>query len=245
MKVAVITPYWSESEEILKRCSDSLKKQTHGYKNIIHVMVSDRDPKPDEFIESLGAHHIKLPFCSNDHGDTARGIGAISAVNSGCDAICFLDGDNWFYPEHIEYMLQITGHGYEMAVARRDFYRPDGIKLPIVESTLHVDTNCLFLTGKAMHEVFLWAMKPKIFYETGDRIFWLALNNRGHTFGIAEEPSVGYETMWKKNYTDAGIPPPAGCKDGSISGINKWYEESPEEEKEWWSKFIFGEKGKI
>src|SRR6478752_6087165 len=100
MKIAIITAYYNEPFEMLQRCHNSVKTQIG---DVTHFMISDGKPHPDvDFWD--GVVHIKLPN-HNDYGDTPRGVGAALAAAEGYDAICFLDADNWYEPDHIRNML--------------------------------------------------------------------------------------------------------------------------------------------
>lgn len=91
MKVAVITPYYKESLDILQKCHESVKKQNHPS---LHVMVADGFPVDD--ISQWDCNHIILPLGHNDIGSTPRLLGSYHAIGLGYDAIAFLDADNWY-----------------------------------------------------------------------------------------------------------------------------------------------------
>ena len=62
MKVAVVTPYYRESDAVLKVCLDSVRDQSH--KDCRHFLVSDGFPNP--LVDAYDTTHIKLPA---GHGD--------------------------------------------------------------------------------------------------------------------------------------------------------------------------------
>ncbi len=96
-RVAVITPYCREPSNVLQNCHESVCRQTFP---CTHLMVADGLPCAE--IAHWEVEHLTLPGPHHDVGNTARGLGALSAMNRGYDAIAFLDADNWYYPDHIE-----------------------------------------------------------------------------------------------------------------------------------------------
>ena len=69
MKVAVITPYYQESKEVLMRCLNSVVKQ--NYFGIHHFVVADGLENRQDLITRPGMSHLAVPRC-NDFGDTPR-----------------------------------------------------------------------------------------------------------------------------------------------------------------------------
>ena len=88
MRIAIITPYYKEPTEVLRRCHDSVKAQTYP---ATHFMLADGHPNPE--VDNWDVVHIKLP-AHGDSCDTPRAIGALSASAQGFDAISLLDADN-------------------------------------------------------------------------------------------------------------------------------------------------------
>ena len=97
MRVAVITPYHAEPDAYLEACHASVASQSFG---CTHFMVSDGRPAPR--VDGFDCQHIRLPRAHADYGCTPRGIGSISAIGQGFDAICYLDADNWVTDDHVE-----------------------------------------------------------------------------------------------------------------------------------------------
>src|SRR5262249_4891479 len=101
-RVAVVTPYHREPPEVLAKCRDSVRNQTYA---CTHVLVADGHPQRQ--MAHADALHIVLPLAHHDNGNTARMIGAMSAVNRGFHAIAFLDADNWYEPDHVARMVAL------------------------------------------------------------------------------------------------------------------------------------------
>jgi glycosyltransferase involved in cell wall biosynthesis len=128
MRVAVITPYYREDQNILRKCHESVRQQTHP---CAHFMVADGFPR--EEISRWEVEHFILPKAHGDSGNTPRGIGSLSAMNQGYDAIAYLDADNWFYSNHIGAMVDLYGKtGAAVCTASRTIHRWD-------ESLMFVD----------------------------------------------------------------------------------------------------------
>ena len=83
MRIAIVTPYYKESENLLERCIDSVSNQTISCD---HIMVADGHAS--SFAKAKAKHHIELPASNGDCGDTPRMIGAAFAFTQGYDALC-------------------------------------------------------------------------------------------------------------------------------------------------------------
>ena len=147
-RVAVITPYYQEAEDILRTCYESVQQQSH---TCTHYLVADGSPRAD--VLNWPAEHMVLPRPHRDVGNTPRAIGSLSAMNQGYDAITYLDADNWFYPDHIESMVNLHRQtGAVVCTASRTIHRLDGSLLYADERECDgrkfVDTNCFFLTHR-------------------------------------------------------------------------------------------------
>lgn len=206
MKVAVVTPYYKETDLQLTRCMDSVGKQT--YKNVTHILVSDGFPK--QWKSKLSQfEHITLPMSHDDAGATPRAIGALSAFSRGYDAVSFLDADNWYEPNHIEKMVQtMTITNARALVATRTIYSTDLKKLydDHIESDGKnmADTNCMFLHRRIMHFLSAWITEPQQ-KMISDKVFWEICKNNGVEFIRCTEPTVAYVSKWAWHYQYAGV----------------------------------------
>ncbi len=123
-RIFVVTPYYQEPLEVLRRCHESVMGQAVGAQ-ITHVMVADGHPRPE--IDSWNVTHIRLPKAHGDNGNTPRAVGTTIAETNGADFIAFLDADNWYYPDHLASMLEgLRQTGASVACAWRDYFGPDG-----------------------------------------------------------------------------------------------------------------------
>lgn len=122
MRVAVITPYYKEPNELLEQCRASVLDQTVACD---HVFVADGFP--NAVVGRWRAKHFILPNAHGDAGNMARVIGSLSAFAQGYDAVAFLDADNWYRSDHIQRLLELHRRtGAAVCTSRRSMHRADG-----------------------------------------------------------------------------------------------------------------------
>lgn len=220
LKVAVITPYYKEDDELLKRCINSVQSQTISCD---HFLVSDGFPK--QWIDHESVRHLKLGKSHSDYGNTPRGLGGQLAISEDYDAICFLDADNWFDDDHVESCFDSVMSKYDdwmscdYVIAKRRFCRPDLSIMNIREERNHIDTNCyLFLRGSHFL-IPTWNMIPVEFSSVGDRIFYKKIIS--HKLISVESPkeTVNYLSLWANHYLALGETPPVDAKK-NVSSMN-------------------------
>jgi glycosyltransferase involved in cell wall biosynthesis len=212
MHIGVITPYYKEPIEMIRRCYDSVQAQT--LQNLTHIIVSDGFPNPQ--VDDLpGVVHIRVPNHA-DYGDTPRMIGAAHAVNRGFDAVAFLDADNWYEPDHIEQLVRqmLTGRA-AVVTATRHLWTDQGRSLGVCtecDGVTHVDTNCFLVTQPAFHLLGVWGFKDRALSISGDRIFWKAVQDSGLRYSHCPKPTVNYTTTFAAHYLRCGEEPPLDSK---------------------------------
>jgi len=162
MKVAVVTPYYREADDVLRVCLDSVRAQTHA--PCRHFLVSDGFPNP--LVDTYDATHIRLPNAHGDNGNLGRCVGAFTAISEGYDAIAFLDADNWFRPDHIARMVALhVRTGAAVCSSGRSIHRLDGSLLIASDQESDgvnfVDTSCLCISRPAFDLMSLWGMMPR------------------------------------------------------------------------------------
>ncbi len=208
MRVAIITPYSSESAAILARCINSVAGQSHA---ATHILVADGHP------QSLpgDVQHIPLPHAHADWGDTPRLIGAASAYAQGFDGIAWLDADCWLEPDHVERMLDLAQRAaVSIVTTTRNLVRQDGSLLGICTESNgqdFCDTNCLLVMRDAIPVVApAWGFKPHNEAVIGDRHVW----NIARTLKSAHcnVPTVNYETRIANHYLDRSERPPDNAR---------------------------------
>lgn len=209
LRIAVITPYWQESAEVLAKCMSSVCEQTHS---VTHILVADGAPA--QLPERPNLIHISLPFNIGNSGGTPRGLGAQLAFNLGFDAVAFLDADNWYEPDHIERAARTLQHeGVDVVFARRRMIFPDGEVMSAAdasdESGRHVDTNCYVISRRAAFVLPVWLMWPKDFGIGEDRMMLVMIKKLGISAVWLDGPTVWYQTNWPLHYRLQGKQPVA------------------------------------
>jgi FkbM family methyltransferase len=213
MKVAVVTPYYRESDEVLSTCLDSVRAQTH--KDCRHFMVSDGFP--NALVDAYETTHVKLPAGHGDNGNAARCIGAFAAIADGFDAIAFLDADNWFRPDHIERLVALQARtGAALCTSGRSIHRLDGSTLIAQDresdGVAFADTSCLCFFRPSFDLMPLWGYMPRSVGPVCDKIMWDAVRVRGISRAHDPEPTVAFRSQYAFQSKAAGETPPEGAK---------------------------------
>jgi len=212
MRVAVITPYFRESLDQLRRCHESVASQTYG--NVTHFMVADGHPQDE--VGLWPVRHIQLPWSHRDFGDTPRAVAAMSASSQGFDAIAFLDADNWYEPHHIETLVRRQAEtGAAVVTATRNLYRPDGSFMAVCKQSNGIDfcdMNCFFITRAAFGAIGAWAFKDPRASIIDDYILWSIIKGSNALLAHSPTPTVNYVTMWALTYIQHGEEPPPGSR---------------------------------
>lgn len=206
MKIAVITPYYQESLAQLEKCHQSVLAQQG---NVTHFMLADGYPKPE--IDQWDCQHFILPN-HNDFGDTPRGIGAASASAQGFEGICFLDGDNWYEPEHISNILACYERLHTPVITTaRNLYSTKGVylgKCTESDGKEFVDTNCYFFHQSVFGLCRSWLFKSREQASVGDRILWGSIIERDIHRAYIDIPTVNYVTNLALHYQTLGFEIP-------------------------------------
>jgi hypothetical protein len=210
LKIAVVTPYCHETDEVMLQCHRSVLAQTHP---CTHLLVADGYAK-EIFDSSPDVLHVSLPRPHADYGNTPRFIGATLADSYGFDAITFLDADNWLEPMHMERMAAAQARGKTALVScKRTFRHLDGSVLTYSETAedrfAHIDTNCWLVTRAAFPLLPVWRI-PKRAAALGDRIFFEKARHERFAITETQHRTVNYRTKHIAHYRGAGVPVPDG-----------------------------------
>lgn len=210
-RVAVVTPYYRFETDWLESCCESVRAQTFP---CTHILVADGFPS--DAVAACGGQHITLPVRHSDWGDTPRAIGSVSAVSQGFDAICYLDIDNWYEPDHIESLVDLARRsGAAVCSSGRRLHRPDGSLLGDcieVDGETFIDTNCFYLTRKAYPVLHTWYLMPPRYHAAGDRVLLEAIKRRKLPRAHSGRPTVAYRTTYVHHFQRFGETPPADAK---------------------------------
>ena len=240
LRVAVITPYYREKLEVLQQCHGSVLKQTYP---CVHFLVADGCVQLE--VRKWSAEHITLSRPHADNGNTPRAVGSLSAMNQDFAAIAYLDADNWYYPRHIESMVNLhQQQGALVCTATRNIHRLDG-SLMYTDSfesdgDKHVDTSCLFLSRPAFEILPIWATMPTQLGPICDRVIWRAILARGLSHAHCSEPTVAFRTQYQVHYHNLKEAAPPGTKTNieSAGKATLWWQSLPKEMREKWERYF-------
>jgi len=232
VRIAVVTPYFTESREVLERCLASVRGQAVP---VDHVLVADGNPQ--YWIEAhANVTHVVLQKSAGDFGDTPRSIGFVVAMRDGYDLIQFLDADNILTPDHFEYSLKHfrgrpAAEYPDLVVARRQMLRADGtvINAAISEDDAlrHIDTSCYIFHRTSFHVGLKWCLIPRELGFMDDRVFYALLMQKhpGLKIVFNKRKTVGYTCLWESVYRMIGEEPPPNRKnlDSEVAVAREWW----------------------
>ena len=211
MKVAVITPYYKESLEIIRNCHESVLNQTV---KCLHVLVADGFPLIE--INNWDVDHVILPRSHNDIGSTPRLIGCYHAIGLGYDAVTFLDADNWYRYDHIESLIKLFIETKAAFISSTRYVcRLDGSVMGICNQTnpqRFIDTNCMMFTRQGFHLLDFWALMPSYAHLIGDRVMLQKVNQSGVIVSHSGLPTVYYRCSKEGIYKSLNEPIPEGVQ---------------------------------
>jgi hypothetical protein len=207
--VAVITPYFEESLDLLWQCHRSVLAQDFP---CLHVLVADGQPQAA--VDDWEVHHVVLPQAHGDIGSTPRLIGSFHAIGLGVEAVAFLDADNWLHPCHISTLMRARARsGAAFLSSGRMLCRLDGSVMgpcPLIDPERFIDTNCMLFAKEAFHLLHHWVLMPDYGHLIGDRIMLHHVRKSGILCQHVVEASVYYRCGKPGLYRQMGEEPPAG-----------------------------------
>ncbi|HKF72144.1 MAG TPA: glycosyltransferase family A protein [Stellaceae bacterium] len=234
MRVAIVTPYFRECDELLRQCLESVAAQTYP---CTHILVADGHP--NEMVRARIAEHFILPRPHADNGNFARCVGALSAVSQGFEAVAFLDADNWYRPDHVASLVELQrSTGAAVCTSGRSLHRADGsVLMPVCVETdgkEFADTSTMFFHRAAFQLLPVWGLMPPALGPVGDRIIWRAVIERKLTRAHTHLPSLAFRTRYRTHYVRVGEAPPPGAKGRSdLQQANAfWNAMSPDERRQ-------------
>jgi protein O-GlcNAc transferase len=242
-RVAVVTPYYKERRAWLERCIESVRAQDYP---ATHFMVADGFAQ--DWIDGTGVRHVRFEKGFGDFGNTPRAIGAQLAVGEGFDAVCFLDADNWFTPDHVSRCLEAADAAdtrVDYVVALRDFVRDDGSVVPLkkredstAEQPGHIDTSCYFLLRGAFHTIPRWIM-PRPLAVLCDRVYRLVLDSERLKCTHTTQVTVNYLCTWRGPYLAIGETPPDFAKPYiDTTALKQWWHALSAADKEYIDRYM-------
>ena len=221
MKPAVITPYYQEDEEILRRSYLSVKNQSVSAQ---HFYIGDGVLNP--LIDTWSVIHLSLPKNSANNGNTPRCLGALLAASLGYDPIFFLDADNYYLVNHIQDAICIKEANpcVDVVFSGRQILLDDGtIFYPAPEDRLRLfaDTSTMCFFKSSFSALWLWGVIPKKLSPICDRLIYESIFTMGMSTAWTEKPSMVFESHYKSHYQAAKKRPIYQCHDPDWNYLKK------------------------
>ena len=213
MKIAIITPYFKESLDILEQCYNSVLAQEV---NTDHYFIADGFPRNE--ISSWKVKHIILEKSHDDNGNTPRGIGSKKAWELNYDFISYLDADNWFHKDHLKSLINLYNNTKaNICCSKRTFHHMNGKELYISEMPEdefeHVDTSCFLIHNSAFELTKIWENMPKILSPICDRIFYKSIFiHKKYSVAFSNLRTVAFRSQYLSHYKSANEQPPENLK---------------------------------
>ena len=213
MKIAIITPYFKESLDILEQCYNSVLAQEV---NTDHYFIADGFPRSE--INSWKVKHIILEKSHNDNGNTPRGIGSSTARLLNYDFISYLDADNWFHKDHLKSLINLYNNTKaNICCSKRTFHHMNGKDLNISEMPKdkfeHVDTSCFLIHNSAFEITKIYEKMPKILSPICDRIFYKSIViHKKYSIAFSNLRTVAFRSQYLSHYQVANQQPPENLK---------------------------------
>ncbi len=211
-RIAVVTPYYRETREVLWQCHQSVLDQRVGAR---HFMVADGFARAE--IDDWDTRHLKLPRAHADNGNTPRGMGSLLAKSQGFDFIAWLDADNWYHADHLASLLALHRQtASAICSSFRTFHTQAGDRLGVSEAdedaARHVDTSCYLIHESSFDLIGVWLDMPRILAPICDRVFLDAILQQGRSIQSTGLRTVAFRTQYASHYQAAGRPVPHGAK---------------------------------
>ncbi len=222
-KIAVITPYYKESNDMLRMCHDSVVNQGVAAD---HFMVADGHPNAE--VGTWQTQHIVLNRGHADNGNTPRGVGGLLAQNQGYTFVTYLDADNWYHPGHLQSMLDcFQSTQASVCCSSRTYHHQNGSQLNVVERDedmgLHVDTSCFFIHRSAFALLGAWVNLPKALSPIGDRIMLALMRHERYSLAFTQQRTVAFRSQYEAHYRQHQDMPAIPLKDvAEIAPCMNW-----------------------
>lgn len=211
LRVAVVTPYFRESLDVLRRCHDSVRAQSYPCR---HILVADGVGQAA--IDAWDAEHLRLAAPAADYGDTPRAKGGEHAAAQGYDAIAWLDADNTLRPHHVASLVaRHAATGAAVVFSGRTLHLPDGRLVPALDPAdgrAHIDTSCMLFAGDVASMAAVWLAYPRPLSLIDDRLVGRILHARGLRFACTGALTTRYTVNYAYVYESLRLPVPADAR---------------------------------
>jgi glycosyltransferase involved in cell wall biosynthesis len=213
MKIAIITPYFKESLDVLEQNYKSVIDQDL---NTDHYFIADGYPL--DAISKWKVKHIILDKSHDDNGNTPRGVGSKKVRELNYDFLAYLDADNWFHKNHLKSLINLYNDAkVNICCSKRTFHHMNGKELYISEMPEdefeHVDTSCFLIHNSAFELTKIWEKMPKILSPICDRIFYKSIFiHKKYSIAFSNLRTVAFRSQYLSHYKSANEQPPKNLK---------------------------------
>lgn len=212
-RIAVITPYYKESLDVLSKCHESVISQAT---DTDHFFIADGHPRSE--IDDWNVKHITLHSGHSDNGNTPRGIGSLLAIKEGYDFIAYLDADNWFHENHLVSLLQLWNKTKApVCCAMRTFHHLNGEMMRVADNDENefkfVDTSCYLIHRDAFDCLDIWHKMPSELSPICDRVFYSTILHNRYSIAFSKLRTVAFRTQYKSHYKHLKSNVPNDLKD--------------------------------
>jgi hypothetical protein len=214
MKIAIITPYFKESLDVLEQNYKSVIDQDL---NTDHYFIADGYPL--DAISKWKVKHIILDKNHDDNGNTPRGVGSRKVRELNYDFLAYLDADNWFHKNHLKSLINLYNDAkVNICCSKRTFHHINGNDLNISEMPedkfQHVDTSCFLIHNSAFELTKIWEKIPKILSPICDRIFYKSIIiHKKYSIAFSNLRTVAFRSQYLSHYKTANQNPPLKLKE--------------------------------
>ena len=221
MRPAVVTPYYQEDAETLRRSHLSVVQQAVS---ATHFLVGDG--VHNSLIEEFDAIHFSLPVNSADNGNTPRCLGALMAASLGYNPIFFLDADNYFLDDHIQQALALKtlDPSLDVVFSGRIILLDDGSTFapaPEDRMRLFADTSTMCFFRSSYRALGLWGLIPSGLSPICDRIIYESISSMGLSVGWTGRNTLVFESHYKTHYQAARKQPITPLHDPDWNSLKK------------------------
>ena len=203
-KIAVITPYYNEDLNLIKKANESVLNQRNEEFECEHIIIVDGYDN-NNFLKNLNCFSLELKENHKDNGNTPRSFGTSLAISKNYDYIMYLDADNWFLENHTKTLFDLIKFENTIACSYRTFFTSDGEKLDYLEDSdslqkKHVDTSCYLIPSFFFKFINIWHLIPKPTSQWCDRIFFNYLNRMKIPIRFSEKHTLAFRSLYQVHY---------------------------------------------
>tara|TARA_B110000444_G_scaffold195524_1_gene186030 strand:- start:490 stop:1245 length:756 start_codon:yes stop_codon:yes gene_type:complete len=225
-KIAVITPYYNEDLDLIKKANESVLNQNNKEFECEHIIIVDGYDN-NNYLKNLDCFSLELKENHKDNGNTPRSFGTNLAISKKYDYIMYLDADNWFLENHTKTLFDLIKFENTIGCSYRTFFTLDCKKLDYLEDSdslqkKHVDTSCYLIPSIFFKFINIWHLIPKPTSQWCDRIFLNNLIKNKIPLKFSEKHTVAFRSLYEVHYQNNKDKYPKNIKVNSQMNKNAY-----------------------